>query len=78
VWGRRTAYNVLHFACIVGKSRNNLHGIELVNPYADDVAFFHGSTRLLLTRHIYRAIDEAKSRLIKLSAQEGVVLQEFD
>ncbi|KQZ29135.1 hypothetical protein ASD50_18255 [Mesorhizobium sp. Root552] len=39
-----------------------IDGVELSNPYADDVAFFYGKHRVLLKRHCHRAFSEAYQR----------------
>jgi hypothetical protein len=39
---------------------------EQSSPYADDICFFFGSQRILLKRHIVRAFEEAKGKLIPL------------
>ena len=37
---------------------------EQSSPYSDDICFFFGSQRILLKRHIVRAYEEAKGKLI--------------
>lgn len=39
---------------------------EQSNPYQDDTCFFFGSQRIFLRRHILRAYEEAKSKLVPL------------
>jgi hypothetical protein len=39
---------------------------EQTNPYEDETCFFFGSQRIFLGRHILRAYDEAKSKLVPL------------
>ena len=39
----------------------------LTSDYDDDVAFFYGHNRLYLFRHIIRAFNEAKQRLLPLT-----------
>lgn len=39
---------------------------EQSSPYTDDICFFFGSQRILLKRHIVRAYEEAKGKLIPL------------
>jgi|SRR5438552_6368805 len=39
---------------------------EQSNPYEDDTCFFFGSQRIFLRRHIVRAYEEAKGKLVPL------------
>ena len=39
---------------------------EQTNPYKDDTCFFFGSQRIFLRRHILRAYDDAKAKLLPL------------
>lgn len=50
--------------------------LELSNPYPDDVAFFYGKQRLLLKRHIYRAIEELRATRKSIAAEFGYHLHE--
>jgi hypothetical protein len=39
---------------------------EQSSPYNDDICFFFGSQRIFLNRHIIRAFEEAKTKLLPL------------
>jgi hypothetical protein len=43
-----------------------MEDFEQSNPYPDDTCFFFGSQRIFLRRHVLRAYDEAKSKLVPL------------
>ncbi|WP_276120884.1 hypothetical protein [Pararhizobium qamdonense] len=56
--------NGLSFGVCVGRANlAKFDDIELKNEYDDDIAFFHGALRILLVRHIVRAVREAKQNL---------------
>jgi hypothetical protein len=40
--------------------------VELRSDHSDDMAFFHGTNRLYMRRHIIRAFEEAKAQLLPL------------
>jgi hypothetical protein len=59
---RRAHPNGIFFSYgrVVGKGiLAKIYDVELSNEYEDDVAFFYGSQRLLLKRHLVRACNEA-------------------
>jgi len=58
----KATFNVCFGKCTLLK----IGGFEQSNPYDDDVCFFFGSQRIFLRRHILRAYDETKSKLIPL------------
>lgn len=56
----RLSYNIIY-------GKHNLlkiGDIEIKSDYEDDVCFFFGSQKLYLHRHIIRAYEEAKSKLL--------------
>lgn len=55
----RGAYNVAYGKSILMR----IGDLELKSDYEDDIAFFYGSNRLYLKRHIIRAFEEAKNLL---------------
>ena len=64
----RLSYNAIYGKCNFAKLGN----IEIKSDYEDDVCFFFGDQKLYLHRHIIRAYEEAKSKLLPLvSVNEG-------
>jgi hypothetical protein len=58
----KASFNVLFGSGTLLKAPN----FEQASPYADDICFFFGSQRIYLKRHILRAYEEAKSKLLPL------------
>jgi hypothetical protein len=56
----------LSFAVVSGKDPDRAANAVLSNPYEDDIAFFLGSHRILLKRHIVRALEETRRILTPL------------
>ena len=57
--------NRVSFACCAGKMNfMKIGDIELKSEYEDDICFFYGHHKLYLKRHILKAIDEAKQKLL--------------
>ena len=57
----------LSFAVVSGKDPGrSINDPVLSNPYEDDVCFFLGSHRILLKRHIVRALEESRRALAPL------------
>ncbi len=55
----RGSFNVMY-----GKgSLAKINDVELKSDYTDDIAFFHGTNRIYLKRHIIRAFEEAVTLL---------------
>jgi len=64
--------NSLDFGMVIGRGTLiRTPELEIGNPYEDDIAFFYGSLRVLLKRHIDRSIGEATQALIALSQENG-------
>jgi hypothetical protein len=67
----------LSFAVVSGKDPNRGgNDAVLSNPYEDDVAFFLGSHRILLKRHIVRALEETRRILTPLIEQARALDQQ--
>jgi hypothetical protein len=61
----KASYNVMFGAgCLL-----SLPNFEQSSPYADDVCFFFGTQRIFLLRHVLRAYEEAKQKLLPLLAR---------
>ena len=58
----RASYNVLYRKARLLK----IGDFEQASDYDDDVCFFFGSQKIYLKRHIMRAFEEAKRRLLPL------------
>ncbi len=55
------------FMVVKGRAKLlSIGDVELAADYEDDMAFFHGTNRLYMRRHILRAFEEAKTLLIPL------------
>jgi hypothetical protein len=60
------------FLTIYGKGiLAKIDDIELRSDYPDDMAFFHGTNRLYMKRHIIRCFDEATSLLNPLLSKDS-------
>ncbi|HSF08397.1 MAG TPA: hypothetical protein VLA60_03225, partial [Nitrospirales bacterium] len=58
----RLSYNIAY-----GKSNlAKIGDVEIRSDFEDDVCFFFGSQKLYLRRHIRRAYEEAKGKLLPL------------
>ena len=63
---------ILSFGMAVGKVNfARIGDVELKNPYSDDVAFFYGSQRILLVRHIHAALKEALNLAPMIARESG-------
>ena len=63
---------VLSFGMAVGKCNfARIDDVELNNPYDDDIAFFYGSQRVFLVRHIHVALSEALDVAPKIAKSNG-------
>lgn len=58
----RLSYNIAYGKCNLMK----IGEVEIKSDYDDDVCFFFGSQKLYLNRHIIRAYNEAKIKLLPL------------
>ena len=61
----RLSYNIAYGKCNLMK----IGDVEVKSEYADDICFFFGSQKLYLKRHIIRAFEEAKDKLLPLVAR---------
>lgn len=61
----RLSYNIVYGKCNLAK----IGDVEIKSDYEDDVCFFFGSQKLYLQRHIRRAYEEAKAKLLPLVEQ---------
>lgn len=59
---RKASFNVAFGKGVVCK----INDYEQRNNYDDDICFFFGSQQIYMKRHISRAFDEAKSKLLPL------------
>jgi len=60
-----TDKNTLARSVLPEKHSHTISGVELSNPYADDVAIFLGANRIFLFRHIVRAFNELRQSFVK-------------
>jgi hypothetical protein len=60
--GCKASYNIMYKKGCLLKSGN----FEQVSDHDDDVCFFFGTQRIYLKRHILRAFNEAKAKLLPL------------
>jgi len=58
----KATYNVIRGRGTIVK----LNDYEQTSEYSDDLCFFFGSQRIYLQRHIIRAIEEVKSKLLPI------------
>jgi len=60
--------NRLSFNVVYGKTPNAffINGVTLGCDYSDDICFLFGEQKIYLSRHILKAIKEAKDRLMPL------------
>ena len=61
----RLSYNIAYGKCNLAK----IGDVEIKSDYEDDVCFFFGNQKLYLLRHIRRAYEEAKAKLLPLVEQ---------
>jgi len=61
----RLSYNIAYGKCNLMK----IGDVEVKSDYADDVCFFFGGQKLYLRRHIVRAFEEVKEKLLQLVAE---------
>jgi len=58
----RLSYNIAYGKCNLAK----IGDVEIKSDYEDDICFFFGSQKLYLRRHIIRAYEDAKAKLLPL------------
>ena len=56
----RLSYNVAYGKCNLAK----IGDVEIKSDYEDDVCYFFGNQKLYLRRHVIKAYEEAKSKLL--------------
>lgn len=62
MFNARLSYNIMYGQCNMVK----IGDIEIKSDYDNDVCFFFGSQKLYLRRHLIRAYEEAKDKLLPL------------
>lgn len=72
----RLARNIGEFSFNVftGKSEADFNGRVLGCPYPDDAAVYYGDRRLLVRRHLDRAIAEGEAKLRQAAADSGMLM----
>lgn len=63
----KASYNIMYGKGRLLKSED----FEQVSDHDDDVCFFFGSQKIYLKRHILRAFNEAKAKLLPLISYDG-------
>jgi len=56
----RLSYNVAYGKCNLAK----IGDVEIKSDYEDDVCYFFGNQKLYIRRHVIKAYEEAKSKLL--------------